>query len=193
MGLLAELESLAKSYAEELAEHGEKQNEIADAQDHVEHIDDMLEQLRQMRHDGDPGGKSTEQIDAEIRDFAKRKRETVNALQQTEKEQRAMGGRLIDAARQAAGKAARAGDEAVRVASLIAGKGAGSSQQVSPELMLDLFERIKHNRPLQRMLELVGQLELSMGNKRTQLRKGGWEEIVDIEQGNDLRLVLPAE
>ena len=193
MGLLAELESLAKSYADELAEHGEKQNEVASAQDQVDHIDDMLEQLRNMRHDGDPGGKSTEEIDAEIREFAQQKRQAVDALAQVEREQRAMGGRLIDAVREASGKAADVGAESVRIASLIAGKGAGTSQQMSPELMLELFDRIQGNRELQRTLDLVGRLDVSMSNKRSQLRKGGYEEMVDIEQGNDLRNVLPAE
>lgn len=193
MGLLGELESLAKSYAEELGEHGEKQNEIADAEDHLDHIDDMLESLRQMRNDGDPGGKTTEQIDAEIREFAKQKRTAVDGLKQAQNEQRAMGGRLIDACRKAAGKAAEKGSEYAEIASLVAGKGAGVEATVSPETMLELFDRVKGNRSLQRMLELVGQIELSMGNKRSQLRKGGYEEMVDIEQGNDLRNVLPAE
>lgn len=193
MGLLGELESLAKSYADELGEHGEKQNEIAEQSDALDHIDDMLESLRQMRNDGDPGGMSTEQIDEQIREFAKQKRAAVDQLGQAQHDQRAMGGRLVDAARKAAGKAAEEADKMVQVASLMPGKGAGPGQQMSPELMLELFDRVKGNRSLQRMLELVGQIEISMGNTRMRLRKGGHEEMVDIEQGNDLRNVLPAE
>lgn len=193
MGLLGELESLAKSYAEELAEHGEKQNEVARAQDEIEHADDMLEHLRELRNDGDPGGLTTEQIDEMIRENAKRKRATVDQLKRCQAQQRAMGGRLVDAARKAAGKAAQQGAKYAEIASLMPGKGEGPGRQMAPELMLELFDRMKGNQALQRMLALVGQIEVSMSSKRAQLRKGGYEEIVDIEQGNDLRNVLPME
>lgn len=190
MALLGSLGELAESYGEELGKHGELQNEIADQEDALDQIDDMLDQLRQERNElhGDPAS-----IDEKIRELAKDKRAAADALDAAQQQQQAQAGDLIDAARKAAGAAAGAAAQAVEIASLVPGRAGGPGARVSPDLMLALMERIQANPSLQRMLALLGQLELSMGNKRMQLRKGGYEEIVDIEQGNDLRNVLMGE
>lgn len=190
MALMGELGALANSYADELGKHGETQNEIAAAEDTIEGLDDMLAELRQERNElhGD-----SDELDETIRDLAQRKRMWVNELERAEQRQQAQAGDLIDAVRSAAQTAGEAATEAVEIASLVPGRAGGPGGRVSPDTMLALMERIERSPSLQRMLELLGKLELSMGNKRMQLRKGGYEEIVDIEQGDDLRNVLIGE
>lgn len=190
MAVMASLSRLAKSYGEELGKHGEAANEIAAEQDQIDQLDDLLDGLRQKRA-ADPGDHTS--TDRAIRELAKAKRYAVGALKAAEDKQIAIAGSLIDSAREAAEKAAGAATEAVKVVSLMPGNDGGPSSRVSPELALALMERVERNPELKAMLEMLGKLELSMGNKRMQLRKGGYEEMVDIEQGNDLRNVLTSE
>lgn len=187
------LESLGKSYGDELAEHGERENRIAADQDELDNIDDMLEHLRELRREGDPGGLTTEDIDDKIREAAKRKRGVTTALAGQLQEQAQHAGDLIDAARKAASAAAESASEAVEVASLLPGKDAGPRRRVSPDLMIEFANRVGESQTLRKVLDLMGRLELSMGTVRRQMRRGGYEEMVDIEMGADLRLVLPQE
>lgn len=190
LGLLGWLGSLAESYGDELAEHAERQNEIADAEGQVSSIDDMLEELREQRNElhGDPA-----EIDDQIRDLARKKRAAVSSLQEAVAAQAQHAGDLIDATRRASATAAEKADEAIEAASLLPGKDAGPRKRVSPDLMIEFANRVHNSAELKRILDMMGRLELSMGTMRRQFRKGGYEEMVDIETGDDLRLVLPAE
>ena len=190
IGLLGALNSLRESYGDELAEHAERQNEIADQQDAIDGIDDALAKLRQERNEiwSDPG-----EIDEQIRDLASRKRTAIDALKEAEAEQAHHAGDLIDAARAAASRAASEAQDAIEIASLLPGKDAGPRQRVSPDLMIEFANRVHDNAILKDVLDMMGRLELSMGTVRRQLRKGGYEEMVDIEMGNELRVVLPQE
>lgn len=190
LGLLGALGSLRESYGDELAEHAERQNEIADLQDNVDAIDDQLEALRQQRNEiwSDP-----EEVDEQIRDLAKRKRQAIDGLKETVAQQAHHAGDLIDDARGVIAQAAEEAKDAIQVASLLPGKGAGSGKRVSIDQMLAFAQRVDGNPVLQQVLEMLGRLELSMGNTRRQMRKGGFEELVDIELGNELAAVLPAE
>jgi uncharacterized protein with von Willebrand factor type A (vWA) domain len=148
----------------------------------------MLDQLRQQRDPDDPSD-----TDSQIRELAQQKRDALKALRGAEQDQAAQGGDLIDAARKAAHAAAEKAAEMVQIASLMPGTQDGPGVHVSPDTMLALMERVERNPALKAMLAMLGKLELSMGNKRMELRKGGFEEVVDIEQGNDLRNVMIAE
>lgn len=193
LGLLGALGSLRESYGDELAEHAERQNEIADKQDEIDHMDEFMEHLRELRREGDPGGMTTEEIDDEMRSAAERKRVAVDGLKGTVAQQAQHAGDLIDAAKKVTAQAAEAAEEAIEVASLLPGKGPGPGKRVSIDQMLAFADRVNGNPVLQQVLEMLGRLELSMGNTRRQMRKGGFEELVDIELGNELAAVLPAE
>lgn len=190
LGLLGALGSLSESYGDELAEHAERQNEIADQGDRIDHLDDMLAELRNKRAE-EPG--SASEIDAQIRDLAQSKRQAVTALRSAVVEQAAHAGDLIDATRAAAASAAEKAGEAIEAASLLPGKDTGRAQRVSPDVMIEFANRVHGSTLLRQVLDTMGRLELSMGTVRRQLRKGGFEEMVDIEMGNELALVLPHE
>lgn len=192
LGLKGALDSLARSYGDELAEHGERENEIANAQDELQSIDDMLEEMRETRANPAPD-EQLQKIDDEIRELGKRKRQAVDALKTAQAAQVANAGDLVDAARKAIGRASEAASDAVKATSLLPGTQAGSGQHTSAEQSIGFAERVQGSPILQGVLEMLGRIETSMGTTRRQLRKGGYEEMVDIEMGDDLRLVLPAE
>lgn len=189
LGLRGALRSFRASYGEELAEHGERQNEIAKTEDQLADIDDMLEKLRQDRRDtGDH-----EQIDPQVRELAKAKRAAVDRGRQLQREQLQQAGSIIDAAKQAASRAAGAAEKAVEAASLLPGSQAGPGSHQSSEQMIAFAERVGSSPVLRAVLDMMGRIELSMGTQRRQFRRGGYEELVDITTGSDLRAVLPAE
>jgi uncharacterized protein with von Willebrand factor type A (vWA) domain len=189
MGLLGALNSYRKSYGNELAEHAQRQNEVAQAQDALDDLDDALEKLRQQRREQD----DPSSIDEQIRELAKRKRAALGELRAAEADQASHAGDLIDAAKVAVARAAKAAENGVEAASLVPGKGKGAGRSMSPDQMLAFADRVHASPVLRAVLQMMGRMELSMGTTRRQLRKGGYEEMVDIETGNDLRNVLPAE
>jgi uncharacterized protein with von Willebrand factor type A (vWA) domain len=190
LGWLGAMGCLAQSYGEELGEHGERENEIADKQDEIESLDDALAELRRSRQ-GQPEQMAA--IDQQTRELAKGKRRAVAALSEAEADQQRHAGDLIDAARVAVAMASKDAVRAVKAASLLPGNGPGSETRVNTEQMIEFGERVRGSRVLQRVLEMMGRMELSMGTVRRTLRKGGYEEMVDIEAGNELALVLPHE
>ena len=184
------LSSLQDSYGRELAEHAETQREIGEQSDRIDDIDDLLEQLRQQRAqpDADQPG-----IDQTIRKLATEKRRAVDKLKQAEHAQVQSAGSLVDAAGKAIGKAIKQGDEMAACGSLMPGSAGGEGHGVSAETAFALAERIHGSRVLRRVLELLGALEPSMSSKRFEKRRGGFEEMTDIELGNDLSAILPHE
>lgn len=192
LGTLGTLGALSRSYGDELAEHAEAQNEIAEAQDVIESIDDMLEQLRQQRAEA-TDERLVAELDERTRKEAEAKRFAKDKLAGAQAKQAQQGGALHDAVATAVAKAVQEGAEGVEAASLIPGKGAGRGKRVSPDQILELADRVRVSPVMRAVLEMMGRMELSMGTVRRQMRKGGFEEMVDIETGDDLRLVLTHE
>lgn len=190
LGWLGAMGHLKGAYGDELAEHAQTANEIQQQQDNIESIDDKLEALREQRNElgGDPV-----EIDQQIRVLAVDKQGAIDRMKAAEKQQARVAGDLVDAAKRVAAGAQQAAEEAVECASLLPGKEAGQRQRVSPDTMIAFAERVKGNNTLRKVLEMMGRLDLSMGTVRRQFRKGGFEEVVDVELGNDLPLVLPFE
>lgn len=190
LGTMAALDSLRKSYQDELQDHGKRANDVAKAEDSLDSIDEEMAKLREDRAQDDA---PIEQIDEAIRALAGEKRAAKTALADALAEQDAHAVALQADTRAAAQKAAQAGDKAVRQAANMVGKGAGTERRVSPEAMFALAERYARSAILQKVAAMVGRLEVGMGSKRRTLRKGGNEEMVDIELGGDLANVLPQE
>lgn len=190
---MSAMESLSEGYGDELKEHGEQQNEVAESQAELESIDDQLAALRNQRQNAPGGQRTVDSIDQQIRDLAQEKRDAVTDLKQAIANQQASAGSLQDAVRAAVANATDAAEEAAAVASLLPGAGPGVERQLSTEQMLDFADRVSSSDILRSVLEMMGRMKLSMGSKRRQLRKGGNEEMVDIETGDDLALVLPHE
>jgi uncharacterized protein with von Willebrand factor type A (vWA) domain len=186
---LSAMDSLAVSYDNELAEHGERANDIAEQERTIDDIDDALEALRQQRRNtSDP--QATDEL---IRMQAQAKREAVDQLKAQIAEQAQHAGDLIDAAKHAAGEAVDAATDTVEVVSSLPGSQAGADHQLSPDAALEFAARVHDSSILSEVLKMLGRIETSMSGKRRELRKGGYEEMVDIETGDDLRFVLPQE
>lgn len=190
LALLGALGKLRESYGDELGDAGELANCVADAEDYLDDIDRRLEQLREQRNElhGDP-----DEIDKTIRNLAAKKRGAQKRLDAAMTVQRSQLGSIADAAAQAVSEAVGAAEGAVEMAQLTKGTQAGPGGTRSIDAALAFAERIHRSSKLQRVLEMLGRIEMSMGTVRRQLRKGGYEEIVDIELGNDLPNVLTAE
>lgn len=193
LATLGALGSIRAAYGDELADHADTANKIADAQDHLASLDDQLEALRQKRQNAPGGQRTIDDIDSQIRDAARQKRQATDDLNAAVEKQAGQAIDLADTMRTVAANAAEAAAEAVEIASMLPGKGAGPSQRVSPDQIVALAERVMGNGTMRQVLEMMGRLTLSMGTTRRQLRKGGSDEIVDIETGDDMRLVLPQE
>jgi uncharacterized protein with von Willebrand factor type A (vWA) domain len=189
LGVMGALGALRDEYAGELGEHAARANDIADTEDALDSLDERMEQLRQTR--GELADASAS--DEEMRKLASQKRQLAQDLAERIETQKQHAGDMQDAVARAVGKAANAADEAIEMAALTKGAESGPGGARNIDAALALADRIRRSRKLKNVLELLGRIELSMGTIRRQLRKGGYEEMVDIELGNELRNVLPAE
>lgn len=190
---LGAMDSFAQDFAGPLGDHAERANEIADAERTIDDIDAALESLRQQRRDSADDQSMVDHIDGLIRMNAQAKREAVTEMQAAVAAQQQNMGSLMDAARAAASKAAGNAEQMVESTSLMPGSGGGPGTHVGIDQMLEFGARVQDSHVLRAVLDMMGRLEVSMGTIRRQLRRGGYEEIVDIETGDDLRSVLPHE
>jgi uncharacterized protein with von Willebrand factor type A (vWA) domain len=188
IGTMGALRVLRTKYANELSEHAMTQNEIANAESAIDNIDAELEKLRQLRVD-DPSAGS----DETIRELAKIKRKAVDELKDIQAHQASQAINLADAVKSIVAEVADSAKNAVEAMSLLPGTGKGPGKRVSPDEMMAFAERVHKSSTMRDVLAMMGRLELSMSTTRRQLRHSGYEEIVDIETGNDLRSVLPQE
>jgi uncharacterized protein with von Willebrand factor type A (vWA) domain len=195
LGACAALDSIRRSYERDMEEDAERASDIADSQDTLEDLDRQMAELREQRAEAEPG--DVEAIDEQVRALAGDKRDETKKLAALEQEQ---AGRVVDiaqGAQRAAVAANAAAERAVEQASKMIGFGPGKSPgteaRVSPDVMFNLAERYARSSVLQAVAEMLGRLELTMGAERRTMRKGGSEEMVDIELGNDLAFVLPQE
>lgn len=193
MGTMGALESLRESYAsEEMAEHVERQGEMAEHTQALDHLDEEMANLRQMRSElTEPAQRG---LDDQMRSMAGEKREHTDALRLLEGEQAEHAQAMASATANAAQRAAGAAEGAIEAAMLVPGMGKeqGAGAQLDPSTMFELANRARHGK-VRKILEMMGALRLSMSSKRRQERRGGYEEIVDIELGDDLQSVLPQE
>jgi uncharacterized protein with von Willebrand factor type A (vWA) domain len=189
IALKGALQSYRRSYGNELGEHGEGQNDISRKQDQLDDLDGLMEKLREERQDAP----DQNEIDRKLHDLGAAKRLAIDALEASVEKQRRRAGSLVDATTKAAQKAAGKAKEMAEMVSLAPGSQGGPGARIPIDRALALAERVHANPTLRNVLAMLGRLEISMGNTRRQMRKGGYEELVDIETGNDLQAVLHAE
>lgn len=75
----------------------------------------------------------------------------------------------------------------------IPGTGPGSGQRINPETMFKLAEQWRESDVLKRVAEIMGRMERDMRYHRANRIVGGFEEIVDVDLGDDIPHVLPHE
>jgi uncharacterized protein with von Willebrand factor type A (vWA) domain len=193
LGCVGALNSLRESYENELKEHADRAKEVEQAQDDLDRIDEYLSELRETRELATPEGQ--EEIDEKIREAANEKRTTLSHLREQREQQRTHAADMAKAVRVAVEKAHAAAADAVDAAEMLpgVGKGAGSGSTANADAMFTFAEKIRGNATLRRVLEMMGRLDLSMGSTRRTMRKGGFEDIVDIEFGAEMPVVLAHE
>jgi uncharacterized protein with von Willebrand factor type A (vWA) domain len=90
-------------------------------------------------------------------------------------------------------QAAKQAKEDAKLFVSIPGLGRGDNQKLAPDDAIRLAQMFKENPRLMRAAEMFGRIIRDMRFKRARRITGGHEEVVDIELGNDLEHVLPAE
>jgi uncharacterized protein with von Willebrand factor type A (vWA) domain len=90
-------------------------------------------------------------------------------------------------------EAAEQGLEDAKLIASLPGVGPGERQKLSPEEAINLAQMFKESNTLQKVAEMVGRILRDMRFKRARRITGGREEVVDIELGNHLPSILPAE
>lgn len=191
LATIAALDKLRDSYQNELREHGQRQNDLADHHQSLDEIDAAMEALRKEREKAPP--EAVEQIDEQMRVLGSAKRDTSAALAALVREQDATAVQIGAATLQAAQKAASAADSALEAAGRMIGKDPGQATRLSPEAMFALADRYATSPILRAVADMLGRIKLGMGTMRRTMRKGGNEEMVDIETGREWEVVLPQE
>lgn len=90
-------------------------------------------------------------------------------------------------------EASEQGLEDAKLISSLPGVGPGERQRLSPEEAINLAQMFKESSTLQKVAEMVGRILRDMRFKRARRITGGREEVVDIELGNHIPSILPAE
>jgi uncharacterized protein with von Willebrand factor type A (vWA) domain len=193
---IAQSQSFRESYENELAEHGQRATAMDEAEQELSAIDDALESLRACMQEPD----SQDDIDINTRnarELGQQKRDTVERLKELQNQQAQAAPAIAGDVQKAIGKAIAAGHEAVEQAKEIPGIGLGKApgmgSQLAPDVMFDLAARYMSSPILKAVADMLGRVLPSMRTSRRTKRKGGVEEIVDIELGNNLPVVLPGE
>lgn len=192
LATMGALSSLHKSFEDELSEHVAAQEELGDTASELDAINEFMSELREQR---EQAPERAEDIDAQMRQAAKSKREAQVKL---EEQRAALAPKMADmnkAVATAVAKAHGAAQEAVEAASMVPGIGKelGGDSTANAEAMFGWAERVRSSPVLRKVLDMMGRLELSMGSTRREQRRGGFEDIVDIEFGDDLQVVLAHE
>jgi uncharacterized protein with von Willebrand factor type A (vWA) domain len=194
MAAMAATRVLREVLGDELVEQAREAQEFAEAckaaEDAVGNLDDLREQARQLHKQG-------RQIPLAMRDSMKQqidaKRAAQAAAQRAAANQTPMNGAALQAIAQAAEAAQGAAEAASGLPSFGAGFGGGEPSYENPEQALSIAEMWANNPELRKMAELFGRMDKDIRFQRSTRVIGGNDEIVDVEFGDNLSRVLPAE
>lgn len=90
-------------------------------------------------------------------------------------------------------EAAEQGREDAKLIASLPGVGAGERQRLSPDEALRLAQMFKESNTLQKVAEMVGRILRDMRFKRARRITGGREEVVDVELGDEIEVIMPSE
>lgn len=173
--------------AREAQEYAEKAAQAGDAIDQLEFLRDRAKDLHQQ---GQPIPQGL--VDAIKQAVADRNAAQQAALQAAQQQSPMSAAALeaIEAAAQAGGQAA---EHAANLPSFGQGFGKGEPIYESPEQALSIAEMWANNPDLRAMAERFGRMDRDIRFQRSKRIVGGQDEIVDVEFGDNLNRVLPAE
>jgi uncharacterized protein with von Willebrand factor type A (vWA) domain len=191
-GAMAYADSLRESAGTILAEHVKASEEMREASDQAQSADDMMESLkRQAKQDVAEHGTVADPTRRGIKS-AMKQQAAANAVMQALLQQQAGSGQVLAAA-QAAAAATQAAQEAIDAIGMLPGIGGGESQNMSPDLQMELAEKWASNDQLKAIARMVGRMYRDMRFKRETRTRNVPIEPVGITTGRDLERLLPHE
>lgn len=190
MGTAVKVKDSIRSGA--LAEHARRAEQMAQAEQQIEQTERTLEDFRD-RWDNNQLSDEDKQRLRELADEHNKASQTL-ATVQAEAQANPITQDVLDEIEAAVSfgqEQAEAMENLMNMAAPGVGEGGGS--RIDPDQMFSLAERFKENDILQKVSELLGRLERDMRYRRANRTIGGFEEIVDIEIGDNIAHLLPME
>lgn len=186
MGLTDRLKEVLQDEMQQLAEeakNAEKQEQTMERQE--DKAQGIRDQVREQ------GGEITPEQQEALADAIKRKQNAGQRLQESVEQMESLP--MTVGAASGVEEAAEQGKEDAKLFVSIPGLGKGDKKTLSPDEAIRLAQMFKDNPRLMKVAEMVGRIVRDMRFKRARRITGGHEEVVDVEMGNDLERVLPAE
>jgi uncharacterized protein with von Willebrand factor type A (vWA) domain len=180
-----ELGSTLKAHAERAAEMDEREQQMAEQEDALRELRERA--AREKRE----GGAVSDQVRDAIQDAARQKADARQSLQDLIQQQdNANVGYDVQ---QAVDQAAKDAQDTASSWASIPGSCVGDKSRMSPDQAFELATKWKDNHQLAEVAKLVGRFERDFRFQRSNRIQGGRDEVVDVELGNDLAVVLPTE
>jgi len=186
MGLTDKLKDVLQNEMKELAEeakNAEQQEQTMQRQE--EKAEEVRQEIR------DQEGQVSPEQQAALEDAVNRKGNAGERLAQSVASMEQMP--MTVGAANGVEEAAKQAKEDAKLFVSIPGLGKGDKKSLSPDEAIRLAQMFKDNPRLMKVADMVGRILRDMRFKRARRITGGHEEVVDIELGNDLERVLPAE
>lgn len=192
LATMAAQETLENELQTNLKEHAARAQMMADAESGIEDHESLLEQLRAKARELAANGQGIpDELKQLIKEHAKAKAAARKQLQSLDQQQQSAG--IGMAAAQAVGNASKSAKEAAEVACSLPGHGAGADGRVNANAQIELAMKWRNNPDLFEMAKLYGRLYRDFRFQRANRVQGGRDEVVGVELGKDLELILPFE
>jgi uncharacterized protein with von Willebrand factor type A (vWA) domain len=185
-------EVLEEALKEQLSEHVERSEQMREQEQAMALNEAALEQLRQEAREQKAQQGAVEQATADaIAQAAQAKRDARQQLEQLIDEQDGSG--MGVAAAQAVREAAQEAADMANVWSSLPGNEPGRPSNVAPDVALDLAMKWRDSEKMTKAALMAGRMRRSAKAARRRNIKGGREERIGVERGNDLSLALPSD
>lgn len=161
------------------------------AEEIIRQVSELLQQLRDKVREAKANGLPIDPaLIQQIKDLVKQRQD---AAQQLDTICQGPLGGMGASVGKAVAKAAQDAKELAEVYVSLPGVGIGAGQRIQPQHAIELAYRWRDAANLKKIAQLMGRLERDFRYKRSHRVVGGQDEIVGVETGNDLRILLPHE
>lgn len=176
------LQGAGEELSKQANEAGKSEQKIEAAQENLDHLREQI---------AEQGGQPTDDQREAMKKNAKRKSNASRELAKLSAEMQDAPFTMEQA--QVLNAAAKEGKEAAEIMSALPGMGRGTKDKLPPDDALRLAQMFRDNPILAEVAKLLGRMLRDMRFKRARRITGGREEVVDVELGNELQLLLPQE
>lgn len=191
---MAAVNALKDILGDELADQAREAQEYAEQAEQAGDAIDQLEFLRERAKDLHNQGQPIPQgLVDQIKGAVAERNAAQAAAMQMAANQSPMSAAALEAIEAAAAAGSQAAENAACIPHFGQGFGQGEPVYESPEQALSIAEMWASNPDLRAMAERFGRLDKDIRFQRSKRVVGGNDEIVDVEFGDNLSRVLPAE